>query len=108
MSFPPPQPPQLPLSHTSELPRGSLPISDTIGLVAGAAKVSLANSSAALAGRGGEEGPPDALDLERLKREALRRLERAAREQGASGVIEVGFVVEVRAEGVGVLTVDRL
>jgi uncharacterized protein YbjQ (UPF0145 family) len=46
--------------------------------------------------------------LEKLKKKALERLKEEAKRLGASGLIEVGFEVVVRAEGVGVLTVDTL
>lgn len=46
--------------------------------------------------------------LEELKTKALAKLQEEAKKQKASGVIEVGLVLKVEAQGVGVLTLGVL
>ncbi|GAA5900419.1 hypothetical protein JCM6882_001242 [Rhodosporidiobolus microsporus] len=95
----------MPISTTPELPAGSPPISDTIGLINGAAEIPLALSSS------GDLRLVEAdilKQLEDLKKKALDRLQEEAKKQKASGVIEMGLVLKVEAQGVGVLTVDTL
>ncbi|GAA5927909.1 hypothetical protein JCM10213_000924 [Rhodosporidiobolus nylandii] len=104
MSYPPPTPAHIHVSHTAKLPAGSQPISDTIGLLSGAARVVL--PPAPVEGSAVEEDLQ--FPLAELKAQALAKLKEAARQARASGILEAGFVVEVRCEGVGVLTVDTL
>ncbi|GAA6041239.1 hypothetical protein JCM8097_008360 [Rhodosporidiobolus ruineniae] len=102
MSYPPPVPTDMPVSFTPSLPSSCQPISDTVGLVCGSIALELPAKPPA----DGQEFQLPSLD--KLKQQALEKLKDEAKRIRASGVVEVQFVVEVRAEGVGVLTVDTL
>ncbi|GAA6005491.1 hypothetical protein JCM10207_003000 [Rhodosporidiobolus poonsookiae] len=108
MSYPPPAPAKasMPVSFTAELPAGCKPISDTVGLVAG--KVVLPLPTSPLSKDGKPQLDIKDLDLEALKQQQLDKLKEAAVARSANGVVEAGFVLEIRAEGVAVLTVDAL
>ncbi|GAA5856503.1 hypothetical protein JCM8547_008773 [Rhodosporidiobolus lusitaniae] len=109
MSYPPPPPSDMPVSFTASLPAGSKPVSDTVGLLSGAVSVSLdSTTSSRYSSSADTTSTPATLDLEKMKEEALEKLKQEAKKAGASGLVECGFEVVVRATGVGVLTVDTL
>ncbi|GAA5971256.1 hypothetical protein JCM11641_008284 [Rhodosporidiobolus odoratus] len=109
MSYPPPTPANIPVSTNDRLPAGTKPISDTVGLISGTAKLVLAPTSLPLLG---DPPLPEAyavpFPVKQLKEQALVALKVAAKKAKASGMIEVGSSVEVKCEGVGILTVDTL